>query len=187
MKRLLSVLMMALALFGCRQATQSPTSEPQPSSSDSTTTNAPSSDNSDSKMPDFILPDVNGKQVSLLADIANHDITIIDFWASWCGPCMREIPNLKEAYKKYKDKGLDIVGVSLDENEVQWKNAIQQMGMSWKHLSDLKGWDSEPVSQLGIDGIPFMVLVDNQGNILATGLRGQELLQFLEEKLTGKE
>lgn len=135
------------------------------------------------KMPDFELPDRAGNTVSLLADIGKNKFTIIDFWASWCGPCMREVTFLKEAYRRYKDRGVDIVSVSLDTDGDRWRSAIVDWEMPWKHVSDLQGWKTAPVVKLGIEGIPFIVVVDSEGYVVESGLRGMELIDFLEKRL----
>ena len=87
----------------------------------------------------FVMEDINGNQVSVKDVFSKNKITIIDFWASWCGPCRQEMPNLVNTYNKYKEQGLGIVGVSLDEDKEQWKDAVKEMNMTWIQLSDLKG------------------------------------------------
>ena len=115
---------------------------------------------------------------------------IVDFWASWCGPCRRENPNLVRMYNEYKDKGFDIFSVSLDglpqqrSPKQEWQTAIQQDGLIWKnHVSDLKGWQSSVTSEFGVNSIPFTLLIDKDGSIIAKGLRGQALEQKLKEIL----
>lgn len=107
----------------------------------------------------------------------------VDFWASWCGPCRAENPNVLKAYNKFKDKNFTVIGVSLDENGEKWKKAIKDDGMPWTQLSDLKGWRNEVSTYYGIQGIPSSLLVDPQGKIIAKDLRGAELQQKLEEIL----
>lgn len=107
---------------------------------------------------------------------------LIDFWASWCGPCRRENPNLIKTYATYKDKGFEIYSVSLDNDKNKWLSAIQQDKLEWpNHVSDLAGWRSAAARLYGINSIPFTVLVDPDGKIIATGLRGSALDQKLEE------
>lgn len=106
---------------------------------------------------------------------------LIDFWASWCGPCRRENPNVVRLYNQYKDKGFDILGVSLDNNKEKWIAAIAKDQLTWKHISDLKGWASQLAKPYGVRGIPYTVLVDPNGQIIATRLRGASLEAKLRE------
>jgi peroxiredoxin len=105
----------------------------------------------------------------------------VDFWASWCGPCRAENPNVLKAYNAYKDKNFTVVGVSLDDNGDKWKKAIKDDNMPWTQLSDLKGWKNEVSTYYGIMGIPSSLLVDPQGKIIARNLRGAALTQKLAE------
>lgn len=111
-------------------------------------------------------------------------VVLVDFWASWCGPCRRENPTVVAAYNKYKDKGFDIYSVSLDQDANRWKNAIQQDGLIWSnHVSDLKGWQSEAAAKYAVQSIPAAFLLDKDGKIVAKNLRGAELEQKLQELL----
>lgn len=127
--------------------------------------------------PEISLPQPNGEILSL-SDLKGKYV-LIDFWASWCGPCRRENPNVKRVYEKYHNRGFEILGVSLDKAQGAWVSAIEQDGLTWKHVSDLKYWQSEVVPLYQIQGIPLTVLVDKDGKIIAKNLRGQAL----EEKL----
>lgn len=131
----------------------------------------------------FTMNDIEGKTISVKDEFTKHTITVIDFWASWCGPCRQEMPNLVKTYKKYKDKGLGIIGVSLDEDGEQWKNAIKEMNMSWLQLSDLQGWDNSAAQMYGIQSIPFTIIVDNNGSVINAGLRGIDLENFIHNYL----
>ena len=133
--------------------------------------------------PDFTQTDINGKQVSLHKAISKNVVTLIDFWASWCGPCRAEMPNVVRIYNAYKDKGLGIIGVSLDEDGEEWQDAVRQMGMEWTQLSDLRGWDNEISSSLGVRSIPFTVLVDSKARVIAAGLRGNALEEAIKSEL----
>ena len=128
--------------------------------------------------PDFTLTTPDGQELSLASLRGNY--VLVDFWASWCGPCLREVPNVKKIYDKFHDKGFEIIGVSLDEDKEAWINAIDKHGLNWKHVSSLKGWNC-PVAQLySVTGIPAMFLLDKDGKIVASGLRGEELTQYVE-------
>lgn len=135
----------------------------------------------DQTAPEISLPDVNGKPF-LLSSLRGKYV-LVDFWASWCGPCRKENPNVVNAYNKFKDKNFTILGVSLDKEKTDWEEAIKKDGLTWTHVSDLKQWESSMVPLYQFDGIPFNVLVDPQGKIIATGLRGEELERKLAEVL----
>ncbi len=106
---------------------------------------------------------------------------LIDFWASWCGPCRRENPNVVAMYNKYKGKGFDILGVSLDREATAWKNAIEKDGLTWHHVSDLKGWGSEHAKLYSVSSIPQTLLIDREGKIIQRNLRGEQLGEKLRE------
>ncbi len=110
-------------------------------------------------------------------------MVLIDFWASWCGPCRQENPNVVKVYQKYKDKGFEIFGVSLDIEKGAWLQAIAADKLAWKHGSELAFWNSSFVKTYNIDGIPKTVLVDKNGIIIAKDLRGPQLEQKLAEVL----
>ena len=131
--------------------------------------------------PNLTMQDVNGKPVSI-SDFKGKYL-LVDFWASWCGPCRQENPNVVAAYNQYKDKNFTILGVSLDDDKQAWMEAIKKDGLSWNHMSDLKQWESAAVNAYQFDGIPFNVLIDPQGTIIASSLRGPELEAKLAEVL----
>lgn len=130
-------------------------------------------------MLNFTQNDTEGKPVNFAAFKGKY--VLVDFWASWCGPCRAENPNVLKAYNKYKDKNFTVVGISLDDKGENWKKAIKDDGMPWTQLSDLKGWKNEVSQYYGIMGIPSTLLVDPQGNIIAKDLRGEILNKKLEE------
>ncbi len=123
--------------------------------------------------PDIDLPGVDGKNIKLSS--LKGKVVLIDFWASWCGPCRAEFPNLKNIYNTYKDKGFEIYGVSLDDNAAAWKGSITSLGLNWKHVSDLKKWNCAPFRVYKENSIPFTVLIGKDGKILAKGLRTEAL------------
>jgi peroxiredoxin len=132
-----------------------------------------------SMAPDITMPDVNGKNVSLSSFRGKY--VLVDFWASWCGPCRAENPNVVAAYNKYKSKNFTIVGVSLDKTKDAWVNAIKEDGLTWTQISDLKFWESAAVSIYQFNGIPYNVLIDPDGKIVAENLRGSNLENVLEQ------
>ncbi|HEV7329887.1 MAG TPA: TlpA disulfide reductase family protein [Flavisolibacter sp.] len=134
-----------------------------------------------SKAADFTQPDVNGQPVSLSQFKGKY--VLVDFWASWCQPCRQENPNIVKNYNQFKDKNFTILGVSLDQNKDAWLKAIQQDGLAWTHVSDLKFWNNEAATLYGVQSIPYNVLVDPEGNIVAENLHGEELGQTLRKVL----
>lgn len=132
---------------------------------------------------DVAMANTDGQQAKLSDYVGKGKIVLVDFWASWCGPCRQDMPELVAAYAKYKSKGLEIVGVSLDQNESSWKEAIKTLGMTWPQLSDLKGWGNEAAQEYAVTSIPHTVLLDANGTILARGLRGEALNKKLAELL----
>ena len=131
--------------------------------------------------PDFELPDSTGKMIKLSSFRGKY--LLIDFWASWCGPCRRENPNNVALYKDFKDKGFEILGVSFDEKRENWLKAIESDGLTWTHVSDLKGWNCAAGKLYGVRSIPHTVLLNPEGKIIAKNLRGEELRKKVEELL----
>lgn len=132
------------------------------------------------KAPDIALPNVDGEIIKLSS--LRGKVVLLDFWASWCGPCRRENPNVVKAYEKYKDEGFIVYSVSLDRNKASWEKAILQDGLVWDtHVSDLKHWQSEGAATYKVTGIPMAFLIDQNGVIIGKNLRGRSLDQKLEE------
>ena len=131
--------------------------------------------------PDFTMNDTEGKPFTLSQLKGKY--VLVDFWASWCGPCRGENPNVVAAYNKFKNKNFTILGVSLDDNKEKWLQAIKADKLKWQQVSDLKGWENVTVSLYGYDGIPYNVLLDPQGKIIATSLRESALQAKLMEVL----
>lgn len=130
--------------------------------------------------PDIEMMNPDG-EIMRLSDLKGQYV-LVDFWASWCGPCRRENPNVVRLYNKYKNKGFTIFSVSLDKDAEAWKAAIAKDGLSWpNHVSDLKQWESPVIQQYGFSGIPFTVLLNKEGNFIAVNLRGATLEQKLKE------
>lgn len=135
------------------------------------------------KFIDFGMKTPDGKDLKLSDIVSKNKVTLVDFWASWCGPCRAEMPNVVKAYKDFKAKGLEIVGVSLDSDGEAWKQSIKELKMTWPQMSDLKGWQCEGAALYNVRGIPATVLIAQDGTIIAKNLRGEELGNKLTEIL----
>ncbi|MCO4293734.1 AhpC/TSA family protein [Solitalea sp. MAHUQ-68] len=131
----------------------------------------------------FTAKTPEGTDLSLKELLGKGKYTMLDFWASWCGPCRAENPNVVKLYEKYHAKGFNILGVSLDRDEKKWKDAIAADNLTWNHVSDLKYWQSEYAAMYGVQAIPATFLLDANGKIIAKNLRGEELAKKLEELL----
>ena len=132
-------------------------------------------------LADFSQPDTSGVPVSLSSLRGNY--VLVDFWASWCGPCRQENPNLVAAYNKYKSKKFTVLGVSLDKAKESWIDAIKMDGLTWTHISDLQGWSNAVAQQFQIFSIPQNFLLDPNGKVIGKNLRGAALEKKLEKVL----
>lgn len=174
-------LMFAAALMlltGCKQ--KAPANEPV---ADTTVETTEPATETKTTYTDISLPGPQGQTVKVSDYVGKNRLVMIDFWASWCGPCMGEMPYVVKAYEMFHDKGLEIVGVSLDKDKASWLAAIEQTGQKWPQMSDLKGWDSEGAALYGIQSIPANVLINDHGKIVARDLRGDALLKEIESRL----
>lgn len=130
---------------------------------------------------DLTMDTPEGEKLSLSDVIPQNKYTLVDFWASWCGPCCKELPNVKAMWEKYNKLGFQVVGVSFDQKAENWKEAIANYGLGWPQMSDLKGWQCAASDAYGINSIPSTLLVDKDGKIVAKNLRGEELQNKLKE------
>ena len=132
---------------------------------------------------DITMPNAEGVDVALGEIVKANKYVLVDFWASWCRPCMAELPYLHEAYKAYHPLGFEIYGVSLDEDGAAWKSTIEQQNMSWVNVSTLQGWNTPAAQSYSVDSIPANLLIDAEGKIVAKNLRGEALAEKLYELL----
>ncbi|MDP2338294.1 MAG: TlpA disulfide reductase family protein [Bacteroidota bacterium] len=133
--------------------------------------------------PDFTMNDVAGNPVKLSDVYSKNEYTLVDFWASWCGPCRRENPNVVAVFNSYKSKGFGVFGVSLDADKEKWVKAIADDQLTWPHVSDLKGWQNEAAAMYSVNSIPANMLVDKTGKIIGRNLRGEKLRETISELL----
>jgi thiol-disulfide isomerase/thioredoxin len=130
---------------------------------------------------ELTMKDMEDREVKLSQWAGKGNYVLVDFWASWCGPCRQEMPNVIQNYERYHAKGFEVVGVSFDQKKDAWVAAVQQMGMRWPQMSDLKGWQCAASDIYGVRSIPASVLLDPQGKIIAIDLRGKALGAKLKE------
>lgn len=124
-----------------------------------------------------------GDTLALSDVVGQHKLVMVDFWATWCGPCRRDMPNLVALYKEYNKKGLEIVGVSLDRDGDSWRNYIAEQKLTWKQMSDLQHWNSEGAKAYAVNSIPHIMLIDQNGIIISRGLHGEELINEVKRLL----
>lgn len=135
------------------------------------------------QIPDFTMQKPDGSEANIMSELKKNKITVIDFWASWCSPCRDEMPAMKKMLAAYQDKGLGIVGISIDDNKEDWVACIHELELTWPQMSDLKGGASTIARSFGIRTIPFTAVISQDGKILKKGLRGEELSAFISEQL----
>lgn len=132
---------------------------------------------------DVTIPSLDGGELKLSDIVQANKLTLVDCWASWCGPCREEMPNVVSLYEEYHKKGLEIVGISFDEDETEWKNAVKTMNMTWPQASELHSWDNVMARKYGVSSIPYTILIDSDGIIVGRQLRGEELENAVRQHL----
>ena len=138
------------------------------------------------KYVDLTLPRLEGGEASLSDFISRNKVTVIDCWASWCGPCMAEMSNIAMIYRKYHSLGVEVVGVSFDEDQRAWNNCVKNHDMIWPQLGELKGWNNQVAETYGVKSIPHTIVVNQKGEIVARGLRGEKLIDAVAKVISGK-
>ena len=174
MRKVCIMAMLALALVACKQQVKQQNNE-----------EAPKEEVSQSqKLTDFTdkltLPMAGGEELDVLSEVKNYRVSVIDFWASWCGPCRNEMPTMVELYRDNKDKGFCIFGISVDQDYDAWTTAMGELNITWPSVLDT---DGDISTKFNVEYIPYTLVVDSNGTILATNLRGEELKKFVEEQL----
>jgi len=144
---------------------------------------AAEADEAKPKYIDFALPGTDNQPLRVSDYVGRNRLTLIDFWASWCGPCRAEMPHVARAYQAFHEQGFEIIGVSLDNDREAWLNAIREMQLAWPQVSDLKGWNCAAARLYGVESIPASVLVDSDGNVVAANLRGNDLYNTVGQLL----
>lgn len=135
------------------------------------------------QIPDFKMQTPEGQEISIMSLVKQNKLTILDFWASWCEPCREAMPEMKQMLTDYQAKGLGIIGISLDDDRKAWVGCIDELQLTWPQMSDLKGGSSTIARSFKVQGIPYTVILDQQGKILSKGLRGEKISQFVSEHL----
>ena len=135
------------------------------------------------RIADLTMISPDEEEVSLMGEVGKNKLTIIDLWASWSGAWRDELPFMKKVYAEFHEKGLGIVGISIDNSKEEWLKAIHSLKLEWPQMSDLKGWESAATQYLQVNSLPYPIVVDSEGRILLKGLRGEALKTFISEQM----
>ena len=138
----------------------------------------------DTKYTDLEMPRLEGGTARLSDFVKNNKVTVIDCWASWCRPCMEEMPNIAMLYRKYHSLGVEVVGVSFDSEQQAWNSAVKNNDMVWPQLSELKGWHNQMCQTYGVHGIPSTIIINQKGEIVGRELKGEKLVNAVAKELS---
>ena len=183
MKKILIISVIAASMISCGSKTTNESNDTKEQDSTQVTESVDFSPEEGNHYLDISVPMMGGGELRLSEFIPENKLTIVDCWASWCPPCVAEMPNLVAIYEKYHSQGLEILVISFDKEEKAWTNKVAELGMTWPQGSELNGWENQMMEKYGVNSIPCTFVINQEGIILARGLRGEELDVFIQQNL----
>lgn len=183
MKKFFFISVIAAAMISCGNKTTNDNNDTTEQASAQVAESVEFSPEEGNHYLDISVPMMGGGELRLSQFIPENKLTIVDCWASWCPPCVAEMPNLVSIYQKYHSQGLEILGISFDKEEKAWTDKVAELGMTWPQGSELNGWENQMMEKYGVNSIPCTFVINQEGTILARGLRGEELDVFIQQNL----